>query len=51
MTFDEKMRTGSLQTQADVEAEYDMLMKTKKDIEIEQGYLEENHRKELMSQD
>ena len=31
MTFDEKMRSGSLQTQADVEAEYEMLMKTKKD--------------------
>ena len=51
MTFDEKMRTGSLQTQADVEAEYEMLMKTKKDIEIEQGYLEEDHRKELMALD
>lgn len=51
MTFDEKMRSGSLQTQADVEAEYEMLMKTKKDIEIEQGYLEADHRKELMAQD
>ena len=51
MTFDEKMKSGSLQTQADVEAEYEMLMKTKKDIEIEQGYLEDEHKKELLAQD
>ena len=50
LTFDEKMRSG-MQTQADVDSEYDMLMKTKKDIEIENGYLQEKHQKELMAQD
>ena len=34
-----------------MEAEYEMLMKTKKDIEIENGYLQENHKKELLAQD
>ena len=38
-TFDEKMKTG-LQTKADVEAEYEKLIKAKRDLEIEQGYLE-----------
>lgn len=50
LSFDEKMKSG-LQTKADVEAEYEMLTKSKREIEIEQGYLEEEHRKELMAQD
>lgn len=33
-TFDEKMKSG-LQTQADVEAEYEQLVKTKRNLEIE----------------
>ena len=49
-TFDEKMKSG-LQTQADVEAEYEQLVKTKRNLEIEQGYLEQNHRKELLAAD
>jgi len=44
------MKSG-LQTKADVEAEYEMLTKSKREIEIEQGYLEEEHRKDLMAQD
>ena len=35
LTFDEKMKSGDLQTKADVEAEYEMLMKSKREIEIE----------------
>lgn len=50
LSFDEKMKSG-LQTKADVEAEYEMLIKSKREIEIEQGYLEEEHRKDLMAQD
>ena len=42
------MQQDSLKTKADVEAEYDMLMKTKKDIEIDVGMIKEEHRKKLL---
>ena len=48
--FDEKMRSG-LQTRTDIEAEYEILMKTKKEIEIEYAYQQQNHKKELFTQD
>ena len=35
--FDEKLKSG-LQTRADIEAEYELLMKTKRDIDIEYAY-------------
>ena len=47
---DEKMRSG-LQTRADLEAEYELLMKTKKEIEIEYAYRQEYHQKELFTAD
>ena len=50
LTFDEKMKSG-LQTKADIEAEFEMLEKSKREIEIEQGYLEEKHKKELIAAD
>ena len=50
LTFDEKMK-GGFQTKADVEAEYEMLEKSKREIEIEQSYLEENHKRELLVAD
>ena len=38
-----------MKTKADVQAEYEELMKTKKDIEIDVGMLQDEHRKKLLA--